>query len=424
MACVTCAVTCAVAAVPAAQAAQAQAAQTVQAQAAQDVQAVQVQAAQGVRALAASADDTGEKLFTFRDREITESSGLAVSPTHPGVYYTHNDSSAEPKFYAVGADGRTRATFRVRGAEARDWEAMAARRDLTTGRGVLWFADIGDNLDGAWPDISIYKVMEPPTLRDATVTAVRYRFRYEDGGRNAEGIMAHPRTGRLYVVSKEFAGSVYVAPKTLRTDRVNVLRKVAAAPLMATDAAYAPDGSSYVIRTYFSATLFKPSGETIAKVTMPELKQAETIAFASDGRALLVGSEGPASPLYACPSGPRAPGARARRPLHRPAVGTRVGAPVGTVVAAGGPVRPVRRREEGRRRAGRAGARRAERARRHDPGAGRAAGHRRDRGHRQAHQVRRHGRRRMVAVNMSPRRARSTTSIERDRRTRRGPSWR
>ncbi|MGW7476970.1 hypothetical protein ACWGH8_00125 [Nonomuraea muscovyensis] len=311
VACVTCAVTCAVPAVPAAQAAQTQAAQTqaAQTQAAQAAQGVQ--AAQGARPLAASADDTGEKLFTFRDREITESSGLAVSPTHPGVYYTHNDSSAEPKFYAVGADGRTRATFRVRGAEARDWEAMAARRDLTTGRGVLWFADIGDNLDGAWPDISIYKVMEPPTLRDATVTAVRYRFRYEDGGRNAEGIMAHPRTGRLYVVSKEFAGSVYVAPKTLRTDRVNVLRKVAAAPLMATDAAYAPDGSSYVIRTYFSATLFEPSGETIAKVSMPELKQAETIAFAPDGRALLVGSEGPASPLYRVPLPDRALQARA-----------------------------------------------------------------------------------------------------------------
>jgi hypothetical protein len=266
-----------------------------------------VTAVPAARALAAAADDdTGEKLFTFRDRGITESSGLAVSPGHPGVYYTHNDSAAEPVFYAVGQDGRTRATFRVRGAEARDWEGMAAGKDPATGRGVLWFADIGDNLDGAWPDISIYKVPEPSTLRDATVTAVRYRFRYEDGGRNAEGVMVHPRTGRLYVVSKEFAGSVYAAPKTLRTDRVNVLRKVADAPLMATDAAYAPDGSSYVIRTYFSATLYKSSGEIITRVSMPELKQAESIAFTPDGRALLAGSEGPASPVYRVPLPDRA----------------------------------------------------------------------------------------------------------------------
>ncbi|GAA3256165.1 hypothetical protein [Nonomuraea helvata] len=249
----------------------------------------------------AAADDGGEQLFTFKDRRITESSGLAVSPTHEGVYYTHNDSSAAPTFYAVDGKGRTKATFQVQGAQARDWEAMAATKDPATGRGVLWFADIGDNLDGAWPDVSIYRVMEPQTLQDATLPATRYRFRYADGGRNAEGIMINPRTGRLYVVSKEFAGSVYAAPKKLRTDRTNVLRKVASAPLMATDAAYAPDGSSYVIRTYFSATLYEPSGKMITRVSMPELKQAESIAYTADGKALLTGTEGPRSPVYRVP---------------------------------------------------------------------------------------------------------------------------
>lgn len=248
----------------------------------------------------AAADDA-ELLFRFRDPAITESSGLAVSPTHDDIYYTHNDSSAEPVFYAVGGDGRTKATFRLGNAEARDWEAMAAVKDPKTGRGVLWFADIGDNLDGAWPDISIYKVMEPRKLADATLSAVRYRFRYADGARNAEGIMVHPRTGRLYVVTKEFVGSVYAAPKKLRTDRINTLRRVGSAPIMATDAAYAPDGSSYVIRTYFSATLYKPSGEVIAKVRMPELQQAESIAYTRDGTALLTGSEGERSPVYRVP---------------------------------------------------------------------------------------------------------------------------
>ncbi|MFC5824881.1 hypothetical protein [Nonomuraea insulae] len=252
-------------------------------------------------AWAAVDDDGTEKLFTFKDARITESSGLAVSPTRQGVYYTHNDSAAAPTFYAVDGEGRTQATFQVRGAEARDWEAMAATKDPATGRGVLWFADIGDNLDGAWPNISIYKVMEPQTLRDATLPATRYRFRYADGARNAEGVMINPKTGRLYIVSKEFAGSVYAAPKKLRTDRTNVLRKVGAAPIMATDAAYAPDGSSYVIRTYFSATLYRPSGETISRVTMPELKQAESITYTADGKALLVGSEGPRSPVYRVP---------------------------------------------------------------------------------------------------------------------------
>lgn len=245
--------------------------------------------------------DEESPLFTLKDRRINESSGLAVSPTHKNVYYTHNDSSAGPLFFAVGADGRTRATFTLRGAAARDWEGMAASKDPETGQGVLWFADIGDNFDGAWPDVSVYRVTEPTVLRDAVLPAVRYRFRYEDGGHNAEGVMVHPRTGRLYIVSKEFSGSVYAAPKRLRTDRTNVLRKVGSAPIMATDAAYAPDGSSFVIRTYFSATVYRAPGDQIARISMPQLEQAESIAYTLDGKALLTGSEGRNSPVYRVP---------------------------------------------------------------------------------------------------------------------------
>jgi hypothetical protein len=249
----------------------------------------------------AYADGGERRLFRFKDRRIGESSGLAVSPTHKGIYYTHNDSDAGPQFYAVGADGRTRATFTLAGAAARDWEAMAASVDTATGRGVLWFADIGDNFDGAWPDVSVYKVVEPTHIRDATLRATRYRFRYADGARNAEAIMVQPGTGRLYVVSKEFAGSIYRAPARLRTDRVNVLRRVGPAPIMATDAAYAPDGSSFVIRTYFSASVYSAPGKLIAKVTMPPLQQAESITYTPDGLSLLTGSEGANSPVWQIP---------------------------------------------------------------------------------------------------------------------------
>lgn len=239
-----------------------------------------------------------EILFHFKDKRITESSGIAVSPTHKGIYYTHNDSDDGPRFFAVGADGRTKATFQLAGAAARDWEGMAASVDRATGKGVLWFADIGDNLNGAWPDISVYKVIEPERMADATLRATRYRFRYADGPRNAEGIMVHPGTGRLYIVSKEFSGSIYQAPAKLRTDRVNILRRVGPAPIMATDAAYAPDGSSFVIRTYFSASVYSAPGKLIARVTMPALDQAESIAYTPDGLHLLTGSEGVNSPVY------------------------------------------------------------------------------------------------------------------------------
>ncbi|ETK30800.1 hypothetical protein [Microbispora sp. ATCC PTA-5024] len=256
-------------------------------------------------------------LFRFKDARITESSGLAVSPTHDGIVYTHNDSGDGPRIFAVGEDGRTRATFTIGGATARDWEGMAASVDPATGRGVLWIADIGDNLDGAWPYVTVYKVTEPRAMRDATLPATAYRLRYEGGGRNAEGVMVNPRTGRLYVVSKEMSGSVYEAPARLSTNRVNVLRKVGPAPIMATDAAYAPDGSGFVIRTYFSASVYSAPGKLIAHVTMPPLQQAESISYTRDGTALLTGSEGADSPVYRVPLPPEARG-RPASPSARP----------------------------------------------------------------------------------------------------------
>jgi hypothetical protein len=269
----------------------------------------------------AHADDD-KPLFTIRDKRITESSGLAFSPTHKGVVYTHNDSGGSPTVYAVGLDGRTRAAFTLAGAVARDWEAMATSVDAKTGRGVLWIGDIGDNLDGAWSDISVYKVVEPRTLADATLQATRYRFRYKDGARNAEGLMVDPRSGRLYVVSKEIDGSIYQAPAKLRTDRANVLRRVGSAPIMATDAAFAPDGSSFVIRTYFSASVFRSPDHLIAHVTMPPLNQSESVTYTPDGTALLTGSEGERSPVYEVPlpSEARAhPAAATRSPAATPA---------------------------------------------------------------------------------------------------------
>ncbi|QSI46430.1 hypothetical protein [Thermobispora bispora] len=251
-------------------------------------------------ALAAAAEGRERLVFRFRDPRIRESSGLAASPTHKGIVYTINDSGDGPHVYAVGMDGRTRATFTIAGATARDWEAIAASVDPATGRGVLWIGDIGDNL-GTWPDISVYRVAEPRSLRDATLRATRYRLRYPDRPRDAEGLMVHPRTGRLYIVSKEFSGSVYAAPARLRTDRVNVLRRVGPAPMMATDAAYAPDGSSFVIRTYFSASLYRAPGRLITRLTMPPLDQAESITYTRDGKALLTGSEGAHSPVYRVP---------------------------------------------------------------------------------------------------------------------------
>jgi len=265
----------------------------------------------GAAATVLAAGDRAAVLLTIRDPRITESSGLAASVRHPGVLYTHNDSGDAPRVFAIGPDGLVLATLTLRGAAARDWEAMAVGRDAA-GRPALFLGDIGDNLHGAWPSVSVYRVTEPAVLRDATLAATRYRFRYADGARDAEALLVDPRTNRLYVASKEATGGgLYQAPATLRSDRVDVLRRVASVPSMITDGAFSPDGRTFVLRDYLEAHAFSASGKKIDAFDLPLQAQGESIAFTRDGRDLLAGSEGAGSRVWRVPlpaaAAPKAP---------------------------------------------------------------------------------------------------------------------
>ncbi|MCP9953239.1 hypothetical protein LUW76_32670 [Actinomadura madurae] len=256
----------------------------------------------------AARDD--EVAFTIKDPRITESSGLAASARHSGVVYTHNDSGGVPTIYALGPDGGVRAVLTLAGAGARDWEGIAIGKD-GRGRPALYVADIGDNLGGAWPYVTVYRIPEPSRLRSQTLRATRFRMKYEDGPRNAETIMINPRTNRLYIVSKLFGGRVYEAPARLRTGGVNVLRKVGDAPAIATDGAFSPDGRTCVIRTYFGARVYSVGaggrpGKTLESINLPTQAQGESVTYAADGESLLVGSEGKNQPVYRVPLPERA----------------------------------------------------------------------------------------------------------------------
>lgn len=259
----------------------------------------------GALAVPASAADGDEK-FTIRDPRITESSGLAASRQHPGVYWTHNDSDDGAYLYAVdSATGETVATITLSGVGSpRDVEAISIGPD-----NQIYVGDIGDNLGGSWPYVWIYRLPEPKNLRDQTIRATQYVVKYSDGARDAESLVVHPKTGRVYIVDKnEKGGHLYEGPARLSSSGSNVFRPIAAVPdLEATDATLSPDGEHLVVRSYFGAIAYDWNGGKIKRkerLGVPFLGQGESVTYTADGKKLMYGAEGADSPV----EGQEAPG--------------------------------------------------------------------------------------------------------------------
>ncbi|MFB4422757.1 WD40 repeat domain-containing protein [Streptomyces sp. QL37] len=236
--------------------------------------------------------DGADRTFTIEDSRITESSGLAASRIHPGIYWTHNDSDDGPYVYAVDSrTGKTVATITMKGVgEPRDVEAVSVGPD-----GNLYVGDIGDNLDGSWDHVWIYRFPEPERLADATVRATQFDVTYADGARNAEAMMVHPETGRVYIASKrEGGGGLYEGPEKLTAGASNVFRRVGEVPWV-TDGAFSPDGKELVLRSYFSARRYAFENGRLGAdhaVSVPLQGQSESVTYTADGSAMMFGSEG------------------------------------------------------------------------------------------------------------------------------------
>ncbi len=237
-----------------------------------------------------------KKLFTIRDERIQESSGLAKSVKHSGIYWTVNDSGDTGRVFALDATGKVKAVLRF-GAKVTDVEALGVDRD-----GTIYIADIGDNKENR-DQIEIYTIPEPATLEDeSNVKYHRYDFKYPDGAHDAETLLIEPGTSQLYIVTKALkgTGAIYAAPPAPSREGTNDLTKLAAAPSgVITDGTFLPDGQRVVLRTYADVTTVG-WGETpnaIARGAAP-LGQGETVAVGPTDGTVLVGSEGANSGVY------------------------------------------------------------------------------------------------------------------------------
>lgn len=275
----------------------------------------------GTQPLASSSYGPAQTLAELQDTTINESSGLAASRSNPGIYWTHNDSGDGPFIYAFDTQGKKRGVWRVSGAQARDWEDMAAGPGPDGKRHYLYLGDIGDN-QGRRSEIIVYRVAEPNVSQAAatsskakpamTEAADVIRLRYPDGAHDAEALLVHPVTGTLYIVTKTPMAypRVYQTAAPLATNGITTLSDMGMLSVPSlfgvTGGAISPDGRRVALCDYrqgFEIVLAeRESFESIWKqplttVALGDREQGESITYRLDGKALLATSEKVPTPL-------------------------------------------------------------------------------------------------------------------------------
>ncbi len=253
------------------------------------------------------------ELGILADR-LGESSGVVVSPTQPGVLWTHNDSDVEPTVYALDMQGALLAAIPFANGTIRDWEDMAAGPCPTaeSTQTCLYIGDIGDN-ERQYDELTVY-VVEEPELADVDATvrlpATSFRFVYPDEPHDAEALVV-TRDGDVIVVNKGRSGAI----DFYRLARADVVRAMASGERLTaehvansgidpdfsvgrqvTGAAVAPDGVTLGMRTYseiyFYALPGHPSGSPWTAVRAPCFlgaaePQGEAIDFVDDSTMVL-----------------------------------------------------------------------------------------------------------------------------------------
>ena len=229
-----------------------------------------------------------QQVFAFQDVRIKESSGLVDLGS---LMVTTNDSGDSARVFVVDpADGRTVGVTTFGDDDPVDVEALAP-----AGGSRVWVGDIGDN-DSSRDDVRVYRVPVGPRAIDDP-DPESYVLRYPDGAHDAESLLA-PAGGRLYVITKSFAGgSVYRTPLRLSRTRPNVLEKVAKVDDYATDAALLRDGTHVVVRSLGQASVYTfPGFEVVSRFGLPAQRQGEGVSVGPGGRTRL-SSEGLGAPV-------------------------------------------------------------------------------------------------------------------------------
>lgn len=249
------------------------------------------------------------------ENSLKETSGLATSVAHDGVFYGHNDAGDSSRFFAFARDGADLGTYKLADAQNVDWEDMS-QGPCDTGS-CIFLGDIGDNV-GDRLAYTLYRIPEPTTIGpgEQSLTADRIVFTYPDGPHDAETLLVHPVTGVVTIVTKEGgAAKIFELAPPLTTDRtfvaVDAGRVEPSDGGKFTGGAIRPDGGAIVMRTtrglfHYAMDPDQSAAEALAgapcALTTPDEVNGEAVTWlpAGDGILTIGDGENPAIHTLAC----------------------------------------------------------------------------------------------------------------------------
>lgn len=200
---------------------------------------------------------------------LCENSGLENCSMFPNAFWSINDSSGEPRIFALSYDGKLLESGntgqRNRGvllAERRniDWEAIASDES-----GNLIIADIGNNASNR-RNLCFYVVSEPSPFAEKTETSQKVSFYYPtqeafpDPSKNFDAEACFALNGFIYFFTKQWSNTETVLwrvdPKTLFYQAAMPVSRFNVRGLV-TDAALSPTRNLLAILTYHSIWIFE-----------------------------------------------------------------------------------------------------------------------------------------------------------------------
>lgn len=268
----------------------------------------------------------------IENKTISEASGLAASQRRPDVLWTHNDSDAKARLYAIDLAGKSLGRIKLKNAENVDWEDIASFR--LNGNPYLLIADVGDN-ERKHKQVTLYVVAEPDLDIDAKpelTPAWRIDFTYPGGPRDVESVAIDIENEQALLLTKRtIPAELYAVPLRPATDAdvvATFLGKIDSLPQptrqdiefapktgdyhwQATGMDIARDGSGIAIISYLPAIyLYQRDGDWLSTLRKPplqfplRLREPEAIAFSADSKSLFVTNEKKHAPLMRIDIGP------------------------------------------------------------------------------------------------------------------------